>query len=81
MPIVSETKEILEDGLKSSANAKGDKRMESTDSSVNQVSVLSRSCPKLRQMASVAYKIGMFVAYCKTLEDILRDILSMFQLF
>lgn len=81
MPIVSETSEILEDGLRSSAITKGDKRMESTDSAVNQVSVLSRSCPKLRRLASVAYKIGMFVAHGKTLEDILRDILSVFPFF
>ena len=81
MPIVSETSEILEDGLRSSANTKGDKRMESTDSSVNQVSVLSRSCPRLRQLASVAYKIGMFIAYCKNLWDILTDILSAFPVF
>ena len=75
MPIVSETSEILKDGLRSSANTKGDKRMESMDSSVTQVSVLSRSCLKIRHLASVAYKIGMFIAYCKTLWDILSEFL------
>ena len=76
MPVVSGNNEITRDGLRSSTKTKGDKRMESTDSATTRVSAILGIYVKLRHLASEAYKVGMFIAYCKSIWDNLSPFLD-----
>ena len=73
MPVVSGNNESDRDGLRSSTNTKGDKRMGSPDSAMTRVSVILRSYAKLRHLASDAYRIGAYIAF----SELVRALLSM----
>lgn len=79
MPVVSGSNAIAQDGLRSSANTKGDKRMESPDSAMTRVSVILRSYARLRHLASDAYRIGAYVAFCELVRAILPMLMDLVQ--
>ena len=79
MPVVSGSNKIVQDGLRSSTNTKGDKRMGSPDSAMTRVSVISRSYAKLRHLASDAYRIGAYIVFCELVRALLPLLMDLVQ--